>query len=76
MTLTQSELDRWADNLREDGYPYIGSRAINHWELQADGRIRSIWRNNASEEFEYDDDDTFSTEEEIAESVYCWVHDC
>lgn len=68
--LTQRTLDIWADNLREDGYPYIGSREHNYWRLLPDGRIRSEWKGEPLSEA------TVSTEEEIAESVYCWAHDC
>ena len=73
--LTQADVDRWADRLREDGYPYIGPREHNYWQLLPDGRIHSIWTNDDGV-FETTEDDVISTIEEIDESVYCWIYDC
>ena len=73
--MTQLELSRWADNLRDAGYPYIGHAGINYWRLESDGRIRSIWKYAEDTEFVEDEDDVIQTIEEIEESVRAWVYD-
>jgi hypothetical protein len=70
---SQTELDRWVENLRDMGYPYLGS-VDSRWTLLPDGRI--LW--SASDPFDVNAEDwqTVQTQDELAESVFCWRHDC
>jgi anaerobic glycerol-3-phosphate dehydrogenase len=72
--LTQERLDEIADNLRAEGYPYIGSAEHNRWELTEDGLIRHLWTDDNGV-FVYDEDDVIETMEELEESYRAWYYD-
>lgn len=71
---TQAECDVFFAGLLEDGYPYMGKPEHNRHILLEDGSIRSEWKNDDGT---WDvEDATVSTQEELAESIHCWLYDC
>jgi hypothetical protein len=65
---TQAQADGYARELIDAGYPYV---AGSTFRLMDDGNIRDEWINNEGElEF------VERTQDELAESVYCYFHDC
>lgn len=73
---TQAQVDAFFADLLDAGYPYMGTPEHNRHVLLADGSIRSDWTKMDESGWEDESEGTVSTQEEIAESVYCWQHDC
>jgi hypothetical protein len=62
---TQAELDALVAELNKDNFPYIGP--VGSVILLPNGDIRHKYD---------DDDDIIDTQEELAESIYSYYHDC
>jgi hypothetical protein len=71
---TQSEVDRVFADWLYAGYPYMGSAEHNRHVLEPDGRIRSMWKNDAGE-FQFTEDDVIQSFEEWCESFDAWRYD-
>lgn len=71
---TQADLDSLISDLRDSGYPYLGSDDCT-WTLLPDGRIE--WQAQAPYPFGTDKEDWHSiqTQDEFHESIQAWRHD-
>jgi hypothetical protein len=69
----QRDLNKIIEELREEGYPYLGSDDARH-VLLPDGSV--LW--TAPDPFDEDAEDWTSVQtlDEFADSVFCWYHDC
>lgn len=73
---TQAALDSEVAYLRSINYPYIGQPEDHRHVLLSDGSILSQWKTDDGDDWEPMSEACVYSQEEWAETVFCWANDC